>query len=428
MSTSEGAGASSSDKAMATGVVTQKAAHPHGKCAAPETPPEKKSANASTLDKQESARSLLDRSGIDWKKPLTAETIKSLKPLKTDKTSSGFVGVYKGRGDRYQAQIFHTAIGGYATAEEAGRGVTQHLIVVAQSGWVDVLQVQRVGRNHSKTVRNDISVQKDISTVPKKTSRALESLPGHREPFEDGRARGQTVFMASVVAATSSGADPAAAKRREAAKADADPAAAKGREAAKADANWRRRMEKAAAAKAKAGKVLTEGELVAANKQAPTTTRCLACPPYKRHVAHTFAWPCCRCDQMKALPSQKRPRLTVADDETPVGPKKKKAKSVGAAVDANTRHGAAAVTSDDGETKRQRKILLPKGWTAELKGQRRTQGTSSGGRHNYYYGPAGEKETTLAAVWKVISRNRTLEIADGSQMMILMMMACSSAQ
>ena len=41
------------------------------------------------------------------------------------RTESGWVGVYKARNGRWQAQVNHRAIGGYATAREAGIAVAE---------------------------------------------------------------------------------------------------------------------------------------------------------------------------------------------------------------------------------------------------------------------------------------------------------------
>ena len=53
-------------------------------------------------------------------------------PIRTDRTKSGYVGVYKARGNRWQAQANHCAIGGYASAWEAGVAVTAHLLAIVR--------------------------------------------------------------------------------------------------------------------------------------------------------------------------------------------------------------------------------------------------------------------------------------------------------
>ena len=79
------------------------------------------------------ARKTCEKHFIDWKLELTPERRAQLQPLMSGKTSqSGYVGVSRGRGNRWQAQVDHRAIGGYPTAYEAGVNVTLTLIETAQ--------------------------------------------------------------------------------------------------------------------------------------------------------------------------------------------------------------------------------------------------------------------------------------------------------
>ena len=68
---------------------------------------------------------------------MTPERRAQLTPLPTarkeghkKKCESGYVGVSKGRRERWQAQVDHRAIGGFATAYEAGVAVTVRMIVL----------------------------------------------------------------------------------------------------------------------------------------------------------------------------------------------------------------------------------------------------------------------------------------------------------
>jgi len=52
-------------------------------------------------------------------------------PSQRRRNKSGWFGVYPARNGRWQAQVCHHAIGGYATAWEAGTAVTAHLVRMA---------------------------------------------------------------------------------------------------------------------------------------------------------------------------------------------------------------------------------------------------------------------------------------------------------
>ena len=89
------------------------------------------------------ARKTLEKFGVDWTQELTPERRAQIEPLPTTLTSgkpmakkgpsqSGYVGVSHGRGSRWQAQVDHRSIGGYATAYDAGVAVTTVLIELAQ--------------------------------------------------------------------------------------------------------------------------------------------------------------------------------------------------------------------------------------------------------------------------------------------------------
>ena len=68
-----------------------------------------------------SARALLAQHKVQIPDDLT-----KLQPIPTRRTKSGWVGVYPARKGRWQAQVNHRSIGGYATAWEAGVAVAAH--------------------------------------------------------------------------------------------------------------------------------------------------------------------------------------------------------------------------------------------------------------------------------------------------------------
>lgn len=75
-----------------------------------------------------SARALLAQHKVQIPDDLT-----KLQPIPTRRTKSGWVGVYPARKGRWQAQVNHRSIGGYATAWEAGVAVAAHLVVMARA-------------------------------------------------------------------------------------------------------------------------------------------------------------------------------------------------------------------------------------------------------------------------------------------------------
>mmetsp|Transcript_28149 Transcript_28149/g.69870 ORF Transcript_28149/g.69870 Transcript_28149/m.69870 type:complete len:559 (-) Transcript_28149:200-1876(-) len=88
---------------------------------------------------RENAIRQLEKHGIDYSLELTDERKRELKPLpaiikdgQKRRCESGYVGVSRGRKDRWQAQVDHRAIGGFATAYEAGVAVTLRMIELAQ--------------------------------------------------------------------------------------------------------------------------------------------------------------------------------------------------------------------------------------------------------------------------------------------------------
>eukprot|EP00966_Prymnesium_polylepis_P246615 5704141-Prymnesium_polylepis.1 len=72
----------------------------------------------------------LERHGVDYVLELTDERRAQVQPLMAaaakhgdggkKRCQSGYVGVSKGRKERWQAQVDHRAIGGFGTAHEAG--------------------------------------------------------------------------------------------------------------------------------------------------------------------------------------------------------------------------------------------------------------------------------------------------------------------
>ena len=63
----------------------------------------------------------------------TQEDLNQLQPIPTTKTKSGYVGVYPARRGKWQAQVYHKAIGSYGSAWEAGVAVVTHLVVMAMA-------------------------------------------------------------------------------------------------------------------------------------------------------------------------------------------------------------------------------------------------------------------------------------------------------
>lgn len=61
------------------------------------------------------------------------EDLATLQPIPTDRTASKMFGVYRGRKTRWQAQLWHESIGGYASAWEAGVAVAARLVVLARA-------------------------------------------------------------------------------------------------------------------------------------------------------------------------------------------------------------------------------------------------------------------------------------------------------
>ena len=61
------------------------------------------------------------------------DDLSKLQPIPTQRTKSGWVGVYPARKGRWQAQVNHRSIGGYPTAWEAGVAVAAHLVVMARA-------------------------------------------------------------------------------------------------------------------------------------------------------------------------------------------------------------------------------------------------------------------------------------------------------
>ena len=61
------------------------------------------------------------------------DDLAQLQPIPTTRTKSGYVGVYPARKNRWQAQVNHRSIGGYASAWEAGVAVAAHLVVMARA-------------------------------------------------------------------------------------------------------------------------------------------------------------------------------------------------------------------------------------------------------------------------------------------------------
>lgn len=61
------------------------------------------------------------------------EDLATLQPIPTDRTKSKMFGVYRGRKTRWQAQLWHESVGGYASAWEAGVAVTARLVVLARA-------------------------------------------------------------------------------------------------------------------------------------------------------------------------------------------------------------------------------------------------------------------------------------------------------
>ena len=121
------------------------AAHAAAQVAAPMVPPtaadvqfvagEAENTRQREMTAQKNAIAALDRHGVNYNLELTEERIAQLEPLPVEQgkaNSSGYVGVSKGRKDRWQAQVNHRAIGGFASAYEAGKAVTIRMIELAQ--------------------------------------------------------------------------------------------------------------------------------------------------------------------------------------------------------------------------------------------------------------------------------------------------------
>ncbi|KAL3932266.1 MAG: hypothetical protein SGPRY_000772 [Prymnesium sp.] len=88
---------------------------------------------------RENAIRQLEKHQVDYRLELTEERRKQILPLRAAvkqgqkrTCESGYIGVYKGRKDRWQAQVDHRAIGGFPTAFEAGKAVTTRMIELAQ--------------------------------------------------------------------------------------------------------------------------------------------------------------------------------------------------------------------------------------------------------------------------------------------------------
>ena len=81
-----------------------------------------------TSEKTISARNLVARYKVD-----IPDDLNKLKPIPTTRTKVGWLGVYPGRGGKFQAQLNHRSIGGYSSAWEAGVAVTAYLVVMAQA-------------------------------------------------------------------------------------------------------------------------------------------------------------------------------------------------------------------------------------------------------------------------------------------------------
>lgn len=83
---------------------------------------------------------------IQARTPAVNETptdLNELRPIVSSRTKSGYFGVYAGRGRRWQAQVDHRSIGGYASAWEAGVAVTAHHLIELANAASEEVMAQR---------------------------------------------------------------------------------------------------------------------------------------------------------------------------------------------------------------------------------------------------------------------------------------------